>query len=77
MSGPLQAHGGLFYLLVLLAGMPALRTVYRNHAVPEAVTRDTLFDIRRRLDEYRARHGVWGNTPRHLTWLRNHLNGGI
>jgi hypothetical protein len=77
LSGPLQAHGGLFYLLVLLAGMPALRAVYHTHAVPEAVARDTLYDIQRRLDEYRAQHGAWGLTPRHLTWLRNHLTGSI
>lgn len=77
LAGALEQDAGLFYLLVLLAGMPTLRSVYRDHAIPEHVARDTLFDVQRRLIEYRAEHGQWGLAPRHLTWLRNHLNGAI
>jgi hypothetical protein len=73
----LQADAGLFYLLVLLSAAPDLQTVYERRAIPEPVRRDTLYDIERRLVEYREQHGAWGLTARHLTWLRQHLRGDI
>jgi hypothetical protein len=73
----LQRDAGLFYLLVLLSQALELDALYQRHAIPEQVARETLFDIQRRLDDYRSEHGAWGLTPRHLTWLRNHLTGGI
>ncbi len=73
----LQDDSGLFYLLVLLSNALELDRLYQRHAIPERVARDTLYDIQRRLDEYRRAQGVWGLTPRHLTWLRHHLTGSL
>jgi hypothetical protein len=73
----LGADAGLFYLLVLFSGMPRLRAIYRERAIPEDVARATLYDVQRSLLRYRKVHGVWGFEARRLTWLRNHLLGQI
>ncbi|MDQ3699979.1 MAG: acyltransferase domain-containing protein [Chloroflexota bacterium] len=66
---------GLYYLLVLLSGVPRLRELYRQHDIPPAVARDTLHDLERWLRHHRSEHGAWGLAPRALTWLRNHMQG--
>lgn len=65
----------LFYLLVLLSGMPELQRLYQEHGVPSVVARDTLLDIDRWLRVHRDRHGRWGLAPDRLNWLRNHMRG--
>lgn len=75
LDGVLGQDAGLFYLLVLLTGMPALRERYRQRDIPQRVACDTLSDIERWLRLYRQEAGVWGLTPRALTWLRNHVQG--
>ena len=65
----------LFYLLVLLSGMPELQRRYQQHDVPETVAADTLFDIERWLRVHRERHGDWGLAPDRLNWLRHHMRG--
>jgi hypothetical protein len=68
---------GLFYLLVLLGGLPLAGQVHRRHDVPAQVARDTLRDVVRWGDEYRAEHGRWGLYPKRLTWLRHHFRGDL
>jgi hypothetical protein len=68
---------GLFYLLVLLGGLPLAGQVHRRHDVPAQVARDTLRDVVRWVDEYRAEHGRWGLYPKRLTWLRHHFRGDL
>lgn len=65
----------LFYLLVLLSGMPELQRRYAEHGVPALVARDTLSDIERWMRVHRAKHGAWGLAPDRLNWLRNHMRG--
>ncbi|MGI8914680.1 MAG: acyltransferase domain-containing protein, partial [Chloroflexota bacterium] len=71
----LGARLDLFYLLVLLSGMPELRRLYQEHGISSAVARDTLLDIDRWLRVHRDRHGRWGLAPDRLNWLRNHMRG--
>lgn len=73
-----EVFGGkdnLFYLLVLLSGMPELQRRYAEHEVPACVARDTLFDIERWMRVHQAKHGAWGLAPDRLNWLRNHMRG--
>jgi hypothetical protein len=71
----LGGKDNLFYLLVLLSGMPELQRRYAEHNVPACVARDTLFDIERWMRVHRAKHGAWGLAPDRLNWLRNHMRG--
>src|SRR5438105_6626075 len=70
-------HAGLLYALALLGGLPELRALYQAHGVPEPVARATLSDVQRCAERFRRHHGTWGVAPRHLSWLRLHLSGGI
>lgn len=71
----LDAQDSLFYLLILLSGMPELQRLCREHEVPTEVARATLFDIERWLRVHRERHGDWGLAPDRINWLRNHMRG--
>ena len=77
LTAPLGDDAGLFLLLILLSNVPELRTIYQERRIPEHVARDTMYDIERRMLEYREIHGAWGLSPRILTWLRLHVQGGI
>ncbi len=66
---------GMFYLLVLLSGLPDLLALWRSRQIPQPVVRDTLEDILRWALEYRRVHGLWGLTPRNISWLMNHFRG--
>jgi hypothetical protein len=74
-AAALGEHETLFYLLILLSGLPDLQRLYQAHGVPSAVARDTLSDIERWLRVHHARHGTWGLAPDRLNWLRNHTRG--
>jgi len=71
----LADDAGLFYLLVLLGGLARTEEIYRRHAVPEAVARDTLADVVRWVEKHHAEQGHWGLYPHRLSWLRNHFVG--
>jgi hypothetical protein len=73
LDAALHEHAGLFYLLVLLSNVTALRSFYAGHAIPETVLRDTLRDIQRWIPECQDTTGYLGLLPKRLTWLRNHL----
>jgi hypothetical protein len=78
LEGALQEDAGLFYLLVLLSGMPELREINRTHEVPREVVRDTLSDIQRWIgggEEDEPARPPWGLRPHALGWLVNHLRG--
>lgn len=78
LEAALQEDGGLFYLLVLLSGMPGLQAVNEGHGVPSEVVRDTLSDIKRWIgggEEDGPALPPWGLAPRALSWLVNHLRG--
>ncbi len=66
---------GMLYLIAILGGLPELRALYRAHGVPDAVARDTLFDLRRWADHYHRRYGVWGIEPAEVPWFRLHMRG--
>jgi len=66
---------GMFYLLVMLSGLPTMRAVHRAHRVPEEVARETILDLRLWLDEERARAGKWTVRPLNVAWLANHFRG--
>jgi hypothetical protein len=74
-AAALQERETLFYLLILLSGMPELQRLYREQEVPTEVARATLFDIERWLRVHRERHGDWGLAPDRINWLRNHMRG--
>lgn len=74
-AAALGEQDSLFYLLILLSGMPELQRLYRTHDIPSEVAKATLFDIERWLRVHRARHGNWGLGPDRINWLRNHMRG--
>ncbi|MGH2390178.1 MAG: acyltransferase domain-containing protein, partial [Chloroflexota bacterium] len=71
----LGEDAGLLYPLALLGGLPEMRALYRAHGIPDAVARDTLWDLQRWADHYRRRHGVWGIAPSEVPWFRHHPRG--
>lgn len=73
----LDDDAGLLYPLALFGGMPELRALYHEHAVPEQVACETLHDVQRWATHHRRRHGRWGIEPIHLTWFRLHLCGAL
>jgi hypothetical protein len=75
LSAALGERDTLFYLLILLSGMPELQRLYREHGVPADVARATLFDIERWMHVHHERHGDWGLAPDRINWLRNHMRG--
>jgi len=62
----------LFYVLLFLSGVPALRAIHRKRNISESVTRDTLSDLERWMRKYRQRHGRWGFNE--ISWLRRHFS---
>ncbi len=73
----LGKNSGMFYLLLLISGIEAMKSVHREHSVPQRIIKDTLSDINNRLDIYKNEHGCFGLSPAYLTWLVIHLRGEI
>ena len=67
----LNGSGGIFYLLLGMAGLGRLRETHRARGIPEVVTRATGADIRNGLTRYgRITGGRPGIERRLLTWYR-------
>jgi hypothetical protein len=62
---------GMGYALVFLNLFRTAMRRFRERGVEENVALDTLRDFNRWVEEYRAKHGVWGLW--NLGWLQNHL----
>lgn len=65
--------GRLFYAVVLLACVPAIRKFHAERAIPDDVSFDTLSDLELWTIEYKRLHGQWGFAQR--GWLSNHFSG--
>jgi len=68
---------GMFYLIVLLSGLPRMRQVHESHSVPPDIVKDTVLDVKLWLEEEKQ-HGAfpgWGLTPHNMAWLLNHFRG--
>ncbi|HTL52340.1 MAG TPA: acyltransferase domain-containing protein, partial [Planctomycetota bacterium] len=74
---PLDGRGGVFYLLAGLAMVPRTRAVHAMHKIPEAITRDTVQQVRCFCDEmYRRGHdGKPGIFQSQAYWFRNYTDG--
>jgi len=66
---------GMFYLLVLLSGVPQMKSVHRSHRVPEEVIRDNSREIRARLDDCSSELGTTGLDGHGVRWLVNFVRG--
>ncbi|HEX6971495.1 MAG TPA: acyltransferase domain-containing protein [Limnochordia bacterium] len=75
LAGVLPEAGDLFYLLVLLSGLPRVEAFHRERAIPRDIVQATLADASLWVEEYRREHGRWGLAPRLLNWLMNHFRG--
>ncbi len=76
LTGILQDDAGMFYVLVLLSGLPEMQALHRARSIPPKVTHDTLFQVRFAiLNTYRRKHGNWGLTPHNIMWFMNHFKG--
>lgn len=64
----LAAH--LFYVYVLLAGLPRVQAFHRERGIPEEISVDTLRDLELWMRAYRDLHGVWG--LQEVIWLEAH-----
>ena len=86
----LGEHCGAFYLLIALSGLPQTRAFHRSRSVPDRVARNTYGDTAIWARQYRkigilqnggfehpSRPGIWGISPRALSWLCNHLCGDL
>ncbi len=71
----LREDTGMFYILVMLSGLPGMQAIYRAHSVPGEILRDTLSQLKSRITDYRGKHGNWGLNVQSLPWLMNHFHG--
>jgi hypothetical protein len=71
----LEKEAGLFYLLILLSGLPQMRELHERHAIPASVVRDTLAQVRLYLGDYHQKHGFYGLDDDALNWLAYHIRG--
>lgn len=73
----LEDDAGMFYLVVLLSGLPLMRSVHQAHSVPTEIVRDTILDVKFWLEEERklGAYSGWGLTPQNTAWLLNHFRG--
>jgi hypothetical protein len=73
-AGALQEEAGMFYLLVLISGLPTMQDIYTNRSIPPNLARDTLSTVKDEMDAYRDENGVWGiDGPGQVEWFRYHL----
>lgn len=76
LNSALGADAGLFYLLVLLAGLPQTRAVHRERGIPADVVRATMADALLHGDKHCRRYGRFGLAPSVAGgWLRRHFRG--
>lgn len=70
-------EAGMFYLTVLLSGLPQMKAVHESHHVPPDVVRATVDDVGLWLEKERelGAYSGWGLTPHNLAWLLNHFRG--
>ncbi|MBN1671518.1 MAG: DUF5596 domain-containing protein [Kiritimatiellae bacterium] len=73
----LDRDAGLFYVLVLLSGIPNMQRVHRQRGIPADVIRETVLNLKRCMEreDYFLRTGHWGLSPRMFGWLMNHWRG--
>jgi len=71
----LGSDGGMFYLLVVLSGVPVMRAVHQSHSVPERIRRDNGREILARLNRCRSELGAWGLDGHGARWLANFVRG--
>ncbi len=82
--------GGVFYLLIMLSGIPQVRAYHQSRNIPDAITRLTCRDTYIWARQYRdigvfkdgrffhsGEPGAWGLCTRILPWLLNHLRGDL
>jgi hypothetical protein len=72
----LQEQAAMFYLLVLLSGMPRLPAYHQAHGVSADVVRGTLAGIGRHLETARS-YRPWGLTPSGMSWAADYIRGNI
>jgi len=76
LAGALQQDAGMFYFLVLMSGLPEMRSIYESRSTPWDAALDTLDNVKVCMDQCRKEHGVWGlSDPDRVQWLRSHLRG--
>jgi hypothetical protein len=70
-------QAGMFYLVVLLSGVPEMKEVHESHQVPPEVVRETLSDLTLWLGNERRRRADagWWFGPGNVAWLSNHVRG--
>ncbi len=74
----LNGSGGVFYLLLAMAGLIRLRETHRQRGIPESVTRATGSDIRTGANRYgRLSGGRPGVEPRLMSWYRLVVSGDL
>ena len=71
----MKAQGGMFQVLLALAGVPALLERHAALKVSREITDATLADLPLWMRHYREKHGRWGLA--HIHWLRNHILGDL
>ncbi|MBN1671519.1 MAG: DUF5596 domain-containing protein [Kiritimatiellae bacterium] len=83
-SWPLPTHAldrdaGLFYVLVLLSGIPSMQRIHREREIPADVIRDTVADLKRCLEteDYFLRTGHWGISQNIFGWLMHSWRGDL
>ena len=74
---PIAIHpkAEMFLIYPFLAGIPALRQVYRERNIPEDVLYETLGDVEIWLREHRSRYGRWGFSEH--KWLIQHFSANL
>lgn len=75
--GALGKDTGLFYLVILLAGIDLWRRNAARRSLPRDVAADTLSDIRVKLNEYERWYGVRGLQPGSFAFLLRHVHGSL
>jgi len=77
LTGVLGDDAGMFYFILVLSGLPGMRSVYEERSIPAEIARDTLSQVKFAMTEHRQRHGNWGLTAHNVRWFTNHLYGDL
>lgn len=70
-------EASVFYLLLVISGLPQLREFYQKHSIPEDVFRETLTDVKRKMEEHQRDYESVGLGPRIVAWLVNIFRGDL
>lgn len=62
-------------MLAVVSAFPETIQKHEERGIPRKITRDTLFDFDRRMEESYERFGEW--KFRGFAWLRNHVSGNL